>query len=428
MIKRSIICLASVLLIFLHTNITAKAASTIHIAVNKANIRSEPSNTANIVAKASRNEQFQVLQEKFGWYKVQLPSGGTGWIAGYIVDNGGQSIGMTKKGKITTDNVHVRSNPSLSSNIIGKLHKGDPVTVTGENNGWANVTYSNQSAWISKQFIQFGGAAQANKNEPSGTGGFAYISNDQTNLRAGADTSAPVITKGSAGERYPIVGQEGDWYKITTASGREAYVASWLVSSNKNTSSTGEPAAQSTNQTSGLSGKTIVLDAGHGGNDPGSTNQIGVSEKQLTMQTAKRLQQKLSAAGANVILTRSDDQYVNLDSRASAANNNNADAFISIHYDSAANPEANGVTAYYHHGYQYDLASSVNEVLNSSLSLNNKGTRFGNYHVIRDNSRPATLLELGYLSNPHEGQYIVTDSYQELVSNSIYNGLQSYFK
>ena len=146
------------------------------------------------------------------------------------------------------------------------------------------------------------------------------------------------------------------------------------------------------------------------------------------MQTAKRLQQKLSAAGANVILTRSDDQYVNLDSRASAANNNNADAFISIHYDSAANPEANGVTAYYHHGYQYDLASSVNEVLNSSLSLNNKGTRFGNYHVIRDNSRPATLLELGYLSNPHEGQYIVTDSYQELVSNSIYNGLQSYFK
>ena len=208
---------------FFTYNITAKAASTIHIAVNKANIRSEPSNTANIVAKASRNEQFQVLQEKFGWYKVQLPSGGTGWIAGYIVDNGGQSIGMTKKGKITTDNVHVRSNPSLSSNIIGKLHKGDPVTVTGENNGWANVTYSNQSAWISKQFIQFGGAAQANKNESSGTGGFAYISNDQTNLRAGADTSAPVITKGSAGERYPIVGQEGDWYKITTASGREAY-------------------------------------------------------------------------------------------------------------------------------------------------------------------------------------------------------------
>ncbi|RWR13663.1 N-acetylmuramoyl-L-alanine amidase [Siminovitchia fortis] len=429
MIKKSIFFLSSLLLVFLHTNhITAEAAGTIQIAVNKANIRSEPSNTASVIAQADRNEQFQVLQEKFGWYEVQLPGSRTGWVAGYIVGNGVPNIGDAKMGTVSADHVHVRNSPSLSAGIIGKLHKGDQVTVTSESNGWANITYRNQSAWVSRQYIQFSGEASANKSESSGANGFAYISTDQTNLRAGADTSAPVITKGSPGERYPIVGREGDWYKITLASGREAYVASWVVSSGKNTSATVNPAAKSVSQAPGLAGKTIVLDAGHGGHDPGAANDTGVSEKQLTMKTAKRLEQKLNAAGANVILTREDDQYVTLDSRASAANNSNADAFISVHYDSSTNPDANGVTAYYHHGYQYDLASNVNQTLDESLSLNNRGTRFGDYHVIRENSRPAALLELGYLSNPQEGQYVTTDSYQELVSNSIYNGLESYFE
>lgn len=425
MIRKPILCLTLLLLVFSQTNpLMANAANTVQIQVQKANIRSEPSNAANVIAQADRNESFQVIQEKFGWYEIQLPSGGTGWVAGYIVGNGSQSDGTGKKGTVTDNNVHVRNNPSLSANIIGKLHTGDRVTVASENNGWANIVYNNQSAWISKQYLQFPGEAKA-INEPSK--GFVYISNDKTNLRSGADTSAPVITRGSQGERYPVVGQEGDWYKITLASGREAYVASWVVSSGKNTQSTEATASNSSNISPGLAGKTIVLDAGHGGHDPGISNYTGVSEKQLTMQTARRLQQKLSSAGANVILTRSDDHYVNLDTRTSAANNSNADAFISIHYDSSSHPDANGITAYYHHGYQYDLASSVNQVLDSSLSLNNRGTHFGNYHVIRENSRPAALLELGYLSNSYEGQYVTTESYQELVSNSIYNGLESYF-
>lgn len=424
MIKRSIVFLASLFLVFLHTNhMTVEAASTIQIAVNKANIRSEPTNTASVIAQADRNEQFQVLQEKFGWYEVQLPSGRTGWVAGYIVGNGVKNIENAKKGTISADHVHVRNNPTLSANIIGKLHTGDRVSVIDEKNGWVNITYRGQNAWISQQYIRFPEKVKANKSQP-GTSGFAYISADQTNLRASAGTSAPVITKGSPGERYPIIGQEGDWYKIMLASGREAYVASWVVSSNKSTAAKAKP---DENPATGLSGKTIVLDAGHGGYDPGTANGAGISEKQLTMQTTKRLQQKLRAAGANVILTRSEDQYVNLDSRASAANSNNADAFISIHYDSSTKPDANGVTTYYHHGYQQNLASRVNQTLARSLSLANRGSRFGDYHVIRENSSPAALLELGYLSNPHEGHYVTTDSYQELVSNSIYHGLESYF-
>lgn len=429
MIKKLILCFTPLLLVFLHIDFsTVKAAgNTVQVAVHKANIRSEPSNTASVIAQVGRNERFPVLQEKFGWYEVQLPSGGKGWVAGYIVTNSSYNSGSAnKKGTVIADRLHVRSHPSLSANIIGKLHTGDQVTVTGESNDWANITYNNQSGWISKQFIRFAGAGNTNKN--GSPGGFAYITTDKTNLRADADTSAPVITKGSPGERYPIIGQDGDWYKITLASGREAYVASWVVSPNKTSApSKTESDVKSVNKTPGLSGKTIILDAGHGGYDPGAATHSGIPEKELTMKTAQRLQQKLSAAGANVILTRAEDRYVTLDSRASASNNHQADAFISLHYDSSTDAGASGVTAYYHHGNQHGLASTVNQVMNSSLSLNNRGTRFGDYHVIRENSRPATLLELGYLSNPYEGQYVTTDSYQEVVSNSIYDGLQSYF-
>ncbi len=425
-IRRFIACFIFLLFSSLYINLLkAEAAeAVVQIEVLKANIRSEPANTADIIAKAERNDRFKVLQEKFGWYEIQLPNGGSGWIAGYIVGVESHHSENGKQATITSDHVHVRSHPSISANIIGKLHKGDQVTYTKEQNGWMNITYNNQSAWISKQFLRF---PETSKQDTQ-SGGFAYISTDKTNLRSGADTSAPIITKGSTGERYPIIGQEGDWYKITLASGRDAYVAGWVVSLDGNSQSQAAPTMNETNRTSGLSGKTIVLDAGHGGHDPGTANHTGVSEKQLTMQTAQRLQQKLSDAGAKVILTRSDDRYVTLDARVSSANRHNADAFISLHYDSSVNPEANGVTAYYYHGYQYDLASNVNQVLESALSLNNRGIRSGNYHVIRENTRPATLLELGYLSHPDEGQYVTSDSYQELVTNSIYNGLQSYFK
>ncbi|MFD1706144.1 N-acetylmuramoyl-L-alanine amidase [Siminovitchia sediminis] len=417
------------LIVLLHIPwISADAAGgTVQVAVHKANIRSAPSDTASVVAQADRYDRLKVLQEKFGWYQVQLTNGTTGWVAGYIVSPGGtanknKDTNRGQQAQVTANDVNVRSHPSLSGAIIGKLHSGDPVTIHSESNGWVQITYQNQQAWISKQFIRFAGETN---QHPSA--GFAYISTDSTNLRARADLSAPVVTKGSAGERYPIAGQEGDWYKITLASGQTAYVASWVVSTEKTAAPAKSAGHSSSSAGTGLAGKTIVIDAGHGGYDPGTSNSAGVTEKQLTMQTAQRLKEKLKAAGANVILTRTGDYFVSLPARTSTSHSYNADAFISLHYDSSQHRSANGVTAYYYHGYQHDLARSINQVLDSSLHIKNRGTRIGNYQVIRNNNRPAALLELGYLSNPYEGRYVTTHSYQEQVANSIYHGLQSYF-
>jgi len=437
-IRKLVICLTSFLLFFTlqSDRLAAQAAGgTVKVSVHKANIREEPSRTASVIAQADRNETFQVTGEKYGWYKVQLPSGRTGWLAGYLVTETSNSktkaTSASTIGTITASDVHVRNHPSLSANIMGKLHKGNEATVVDTQNGWAKIIYKRQYGWVSQKYLRFDGASDSTSNQAS-TGKFALIQNEGTNLRAGASMSSAVITNGSRGERYPIIGQKGDWYKITLASGRQAYVASWVVSvsgeskANPTTPVKTVPTAP-TSSSPGLQGKTIVIDPGHGGTDPGTIGVGDLLEKSLTLQTAQLLAQKLTDVGANVVLTRSSDNYVSLSSRVAAATSRNADAFISIHYDSARHTGANGFTTYYNHGFQASLAKNVHDGLDGSLSLTSRGARIGDYHVIRENSRPAVLLELGYLSNPREISVVTSAHYQQQAATGIYNGLASYF-
>ena len=494
--------------------LTAEAAGAVKVAVDTANIRSEPSKTSAVIDQASRSEQLQTVQEKYGWYEVKLANGQTGWIAGYITrPAGGASptangthTSTKATGTVTADQLRVRTAPSLSASIIGKLHTGDQVTILGTENGWVNITHNGSNAWVSGQYIQRKEAAPARQTKSKADtawGTFAVITIDGTNLRSGASTSSPIIVEGSKGERYPILGQEGDWYKIQLASGSPAYVASWVVSkdgesqakqpasqpkaaTNESVSiitngtnlragaSTSSPVlaegskgesypivaqegdwykiqlpsgshayvaswvvskggeaqavkAKKTPNAAGVQGKTIVIDPGHGGYDPGATSGEGAPEKTLALQTAQRVSQKLSNAGANVIMTRSNDTYISLAERVQAAERQGADAFISVHYDSATNSSANGFTTYYYHDYQSPLAQNVHRSLDEKLSLADRGTRQGDYYVIRENSQSAILLELGFLSNPEERAHVSTSQYQELVADGVYNGLVSYF-
>lgn len=418
--KKKLICAAVLCISILGTAHPAAIAAgkTVKVSVHNANIRSEAIRASAVIGHAARNEELTVLQEESGWYQVQLPNGQKGWIAGYLVsESGGQTI--SESATVTGDRLQVRSAPSLSSSRIGILNSGDRVHMIGEQGNWSHIRFNGSSAWVNSAFISKG------RSESKSADGFAFIRQEGTNLRSDASTSAEVITTGSTGERYPIVGKEDDWYKINLASGREAYVASWVIDSQGD----GAPAVQKSSGTAspGFAGKTIVLDAGHGGHDPGTSSAGGLQEKQLTLDTALKVKQKLAAAGANVILTRDSDGYVSLNARADEASAKNADAFISLHYDSSVQTQANGYTSYYHHNYQHGLAERIETALGEHLPLRSRGTQFGDYHVLRENGTPAALLELGYLSNPQEAPYIATDGYQQLVSDSIMSGLTEYF-
>ncbi|MET1031074.1 N-acetylmuramoyl-L-alanine amidase [Domibacillus tundrae] len=314
----------------------------------------------------------------------------------------------SQTGTITGDRVNVREHASMSAAVLGKVHTGDRVEILSSKNGWTNITYQGGTAWVNEQYVQ------TDKNEYSSSSQFVRIQTEGTNLRSGPSTSSSVIVQGSAGERYPIVSREGDWIKIRLASGNEAYVAGWVVSSKKA-------------ETSSLQGKVIVLDPGHGGIDGGTSGPSGTSEKSVTLQTAQKLSEELTQSGATVILTRSGDQFVPLPSRTGNAQYYGADAFISLHYDGSPSKKAAGFTTYYYHSQHKQLANSVNHGLEGALSSYNRGTRVGDYFVLRENERPAVLLELGYLTNPTEESSIVSSAYQAQAAAGVRDGLHSYF-
>ena len=177
-----------------------------------------------------------------------------------------------------------------------------------------------------------------------------------------------------------------------------------------------------------LKGKTIVLDPGHGGNDVGTTSIAGTYEKTLALKTVKVVEQQLKDAGANVILTRSDDAFVPLEQRANLSNQNKADAFISFHYNWLDDLSVNGLTDfYYQKSKDRRLATNILTEVVKTTGLKNTGTRFEDLNVLRNNSQPSTLIELGFLSNKQEDATIENPAYRDQVAQGIYQGLLTYF-
>lgn len=416
------------LFLFIGTEVAAMTGKTVRVAVDTANVRKEPAKTAEVIHQVTRGDTYTVADEKFGWYKIKLANGKDGWIAGYIVVDAGSQKNVTantfNNGIVTADSLYVRDQAGVTGKITGVLQKGAEVKITAEANGWKKVSYGNNSGWINGKYLtEQAEKSSNNKVEQSSTNSFVYIITEGTNLRSKPNMSGEVIAKGSVGERYPVVGKSGDWYKITLVSGKEVYVASSVVS----TSEQGKKMAPAKATTSNLAGKTIVLDPGHGGHDPGTGLGTGIFEKNLTLQTAKLLESKLTKAGANVVLTRKNDKYVSLETRVDFSNRL-ADAFISIHFDAAIDTNVNGYTVFYNQSYQEKFAQTMNQSLANHISLKNRGTVVGDYLVVRENNHPAVLLELGFLSNPAERSVVTSNAYQEQVTDGIVAGLQNYFK
>lgn len=170
----------------------------------------------------------------------------------------------------------------------------------------------------------------------------------------------------------------------------------------------------------------IVLDPGHGGKDSGAEGQHTV-EKKLTLQTAKQLEKTLSNLGATVYLTRDSDKFVSLKTRAAFAEEKNADLFISIHYNSSPSEEPHGITTFYYHEEDSKLlATTIHYSLVDETKAYDRGVLFGDYLVLRDNSVPSVLLELGFLSNMKEAEEINSSSYQEKLVKGISEGIITY--
>ncbi|NQX44753.1 N-acetylmuramoyl-L-alanine amidase [Paenibacillus tritici] len=189
--------------------------------------------------------------------------------------------------------------------------------------------------------------------------------------------------------------------------------------------------AQSTVDTStqpGNSGrKLVVLDAGHGAKDSGAVGVTGKYEKNFNLAVILKAAELLKQENKiDVVLTRSDDTFLELKDRAAMANNLKADLFISVHANSSGSSAASGTETYYQREASKALANVMHKYLVEATGLSNRGVRYGNFHVIRETKMPAVLLEVGYLSNRKDEALLFTEALQNSVAASMVSGIKEY--
>ncbi|MCR8850566.1 SH3 domain-containing protein [Rossellomorea sp. SC111] len=357
----------------------------------------KPSTRQNIIYTIPGNSEVAVLGEINGWYLVDS-AGKKGWTYKNII---------FKEQITNAANVVIYEKPSTRENIETVLSSGVEFTVIEELNGWYKVKMNNMIGWIYHSHIETGTDLPIVK-------GISISDNITVTKDQGSNsTSIGVINKGMIIDIIREV--EGYYYIKLNSQYGWAPSSSIILSERGNTS---------------ILGKTIVIDAGHGGHDSGAIGRYTrVFEKSLNLTTANLLAEKLRNHGANVILTRSTDVFLELSERATISKQNAADAFVSIHYNMNTSTLPNGIETYYYNQFvDKSLALVVQQNIINHTGFYDRDIKFGDFHVIRENSRPSILVELGFLSNMHDEYEVQTSNFQDNATDGIINGLISYFE
>ena len=188
-----------------------------------------------------------------------------------------------------------------------------------------------------------------------------------------------------------------------------------------------------------VSSKTIIIDAGHGGEDGGAVSNNGISEAEINLKIALKLQQLLEQSGSNVVLTRSDNNAIydidkktlDIRNRVRIGNNSSADIFVSIHLNKIPENQYYGWQTFFKDGNEDGkrLANCIQNNLNETIQKENKRTPLiiNNVYVIKHVEIPTVIVECGFLSNPEEERQLQQEEYQTKLAWGIYNGIMEFF-
>lgn len=188
----------------------------------------------------------------------------------------------------------------------------------------------------------------------------------------------------------------------------------------------------------------VVLDAGHGGSDPGAIGVNGLREKDVNWDITQKVRDELIAKGYEVVLTRTDDSYWSLPQRVEFTNTLQADLFVSIHANSHPSGKANGTMVLYYDNdypqedypaseamkqltpYNKDLAQRVLDSLVASVGTKNLGLVPSAVYVARMGTIPSILVETAFLSQTSDAALLASDSVRSKMAAGIANGITSY--
>jgi N-acetylmuramoyl-L-alanine amidase len=181
-----------------------------------------------------------------------------------------------------------------------------------------------------------------------------------------------------------------------------------------------------------LAGIKILLDPGHGGNeDLGTRSPTGYPEKDATLITSKLVQTELQKRGATVVITRDRDMDLGLNERVNAIERNEPAIALSLHYnalpDNGDAINTTGIGAFWYHPQSSDLAKFMQNYLVKTLSRQDYGVYWANLALVRSTTAPSVLLELGFMINPDEFEWIVDPQQQQLLATAIADGIVAWF-
>jgi len=188
-----------------------------------------------------------------------------------------------------------------------------------------------------------------------------------------------------------------------------------------------------------LAGLTISVDAGHSP-DTGAVGVTGLVERDVNLVIAKILKEKLTALGANAVMTRPDAQPVALCDRPKLAWQARADIFVSVHNNSLSDAEdpfkKNGYEIYYFHPTSFALATEIHKAYGelvgadspAEYKLHDGGIHYGNYVITRTSQMPAVLTESAYMIMPREERFLKTEQFQTACAEAIARGIIRYME
>lgn len=302
----------------------------------------------------------------------------------------------------------------------GALYEAISAVVTsGLSNGYPDGTFKPNNAMTREEFALFVARALnpdfrvTYEATPIAT---AVVNATSLNVRSGPSTDYTSIGSIQNGASVTLYKYEGLWAFVSSGNIKGYVHTDYLV-----------------DITSTSAEKIVTLDPGHGGKDPGAIGN-GLQEKEVNLAVALKVENILKQNGIKVIMTRRNDTFLELSERVDVALNNKADTFVSIHANKFSSESANGTETYFSTAAlnsrsenSKQLATFIQNRLYKALGTTNRGVKEANYHVIAKNPLPATLIELGFISNQSDASKLASEAYRNKAAEAIALGIVDYY-
>ena len=260
-----------------------------------------------------------------------------------------------------------------------------------------------------------------------------YVNTGELNFRKGPGTAFEATKKFFEGYPVKVYYTVGDWVYAKGAGVSGFFHKAYLSTDQPTIGSTKEPVTiPAAPVRKALNELKIIVDPGHGDHDPGASG-FGYQEKNVVLDVSLRMKKYFQQTPLQVQLTRETDVFVTLANRGSFAQRNNGDLFVSVHAN-ALNGSANGQETFYYAANNTAnstnskaLATYIHERMQEAWGLRDRGVKYGNYSVLRENTVPAALAEIGFIDNKTDNAYIASANRREQIARAIFLGTLDYY-